>query len=69
MFILFFYIEDNGISTYVLFFNIQSQCVCGVVNCHIFPPEHNGLLLRKAEQDFNECARCSACVRTRVLGL
>jgi len=37
--------------------------------CHLFPPAHNGLLLTKSGKGFNVCARCSACVRTRCLGL
>jgi len=38
------------------FFYIQSPCVCGFVNFVMFPPAHNGLLFRKAEQDLT-CAQ------------
>jgi len=43
-------------STYVLFLHPVPVCMRFCTFCHLFAPAHNGLLLRKAEQDLT-CAQ------------
>jgi len=69
IFVLFFYFEDNGISTHVLFLHLLPVRMqfCKILSS--FTPGTQWPTLPKSGRGFNVCARCSACIRTRHLGV